>query len=298
MFNYSFDDPMAHNMMAPLLAKVKDRSSLVIFPPDGQCGANNSGSGGVDCSTTGQEHDQEAVSVSMVDVHLKEGMSHAALHVVLALEQQMRMCEDARSRSALPEGLPLCCLFDEMEESGSSGAPTPRDFISGASNSSTLMKSSSTRKPTQAQYKKKPSGRIHKWMGDLCMQACSPRDALEHFGHAITECRALNETLWLAGALDGYASAVLLLLQSNANIEEILSKELKSVSTATSSSADAASLLPQQESPLEKAYRLVEERANEAAAIYAANIVFCGMEVECLLRLARMLETCPFSANR
>ncbi len=40
----------------------------------------------------------------------------------------------------------------------------------------------------------------------------------------------------------------------------------------------------------EKAYRLAEERANEAISIYSRSTVFGCMEVECTLRLAKMYE--------
>lgn len=280
VFNYSFDDPLAHSMVTPLMAKIRDPSSLVIFPPDGTCGNTNSSDEAERASSQAAEQ-----GVNMVDVHLNEVMSHAALHIVLALEQQMRLCDDARLRNILPEGLPLCTIFDDIDEN--SNGNTPRDAAS-SSNASKSKKSAS------GMYKKKPSGRIHKWQGDLCMQACTPRDALDHYTAAIADCKALGETLWLAGALDGYASAVLLLLQMNANIEEILSKELKNIANAVT--ADGSTVLS--ESVAEKAMRLAEERINDAVTIYGTSIVYCALEVECLLRTARMHEHSPFHTGR
>lgn len=165
MFNYSFDDPLAHSMVTPLMARIRDPASLVIFPPEGQCGATASGS----ADGLGEAPVPQEAGLSMVDVHLTEVMSHAALHIVLALEQQLRLCEESRARNILPEGLPMCTIFDEMEDSSA----TPRDGGQGASGA--LSKQSSAgRKPTPAPYKKKPSGRIHKWMGDVCMQVWGP----------------------------------------------------------------------------------------------------------------------------
>lgn len=281
------------------MAHIRDPASLVIFPPDGQCGTTASdlsgdGNSPVVRNTVG-EVDR---GVSMVDVHLTEVMSHAALQIVLTLEQQMRVCEESRVRSVLPEGLPMCTIYDDMDEG--SGYNTPRDHTlhstgvsgTGSSNSASLAKSNSTsRKQAVGLYKKKPSGRIHKWMGDLSMQVCSPRDAIEHYTIAIAECRALNETLWLAGALDGLASAVVLLVQRNEAVEEVLAKELKGVTVIASDGSVS-------ENAAEKAFRLAEDRTNDAISVYASSVVFCAMEVECLLRLAYMLEHCPFGTNR
>ena len=281
----------------------------------------------------------------MVDVHLNEVMSHAALGIILSLEQQMRTCEDARLRGVLPDGLPLCSIFDEIDEQqqnanqsnavgnrDNNNTYTTRDSMvatgSGVNYSSSAMGGNkmlgmnstnniSTKKQFIPMYKKKPSGRIHKWMGDLAMQVCSPRDAIEHYSVAITECKATGETLWLAGALDGYASAVLLLIQMQANLEEIIGKELRNTSVGgnnnSGGSANASGAgnagsgstgvgdnnnVSSDSSNIEKAYRLAEDRVNEAIAIYASNIIFCALEVECILRVARMHESRLNHSNR
>jgi len=126
---------------------------------------------------------------------------------------------------------------------------------------------------------------------------------LEHYSASISECRALNETLWLGGALEGYASAVLLLLQLQPvlqlSLEEVLGRELRSALTAS----DGLLVISTSEGgqptadALEKIYRcLVEDRINEAAAIYSTNGIYCMMEAECLLRAAKMHESGPSAA--
>ena len=348
VFNYSFDDPRANSMISPLKAGVKDPDSIIIFPPDGTCGGSggnsyDESSGEFNTANNNSNNNNAPLErgVSMVDVHLNEVMSHAALHIVLALEQQTRLCEEARVKNLLPDGLPMSTIFDEIEEqqlyggssnSSGGGGYTNRDStytpggklgISAAINMN-LNTSSRNNKNTTAtassasvQYKRKPSGRIHKWMGDLAMQACSPRDAVEYYSAAITECRALGETLWLAGALDGYASAVLLLVHMQANLEEILGKELRSVvvnnnnnssggggsgggnnNSATNTTTNTGDVYLLTDSTIEKAYRLAEDRMNDAISIYASNIVFCALEVECILRVARMHETSPVPYNK
>lgn len=126
---------------------------------------------------------------------------------------------------------------------------------------------------------------------------------MEHYSASISECRALNETLWLGGALEGYASAVLLLLQLQPvlqlSLEEVLGRELRSALTAS----DGLLVISTSEGgqptadALEKIYRcLVEDRINEAATIYSTNGIYCMMEAECLLRAAKMHESGPSAA--
>jgi hypothetical protein len=79
---------------------------------------------------------------------------------------------------------------------------------------------------------------------------------------------------------------------ANISIEDVIGKDLKTITpsvdplnpTATFDiTADGtAPLFPS--TPVEKAYRLAEERASEAIAIYARSIVFSSMEVEGTLR--------------
>ena len=301
MFNYSFDDPQAHSNVAPLYTRIKDPASLVIFPPDGTCGSNS--------EAIEYEDAVNNASHSMVDVHLQEVMSHAALHIVLALESQVKVCEESRVKNLLPEGLPMSTLFDELDNE-----PSPREGLATStttsggvlSNYANSNKSLVSRKAAANMYKKKPSGRIHKWMGDLCMQACTPRDAYEHYVNSIAECKALGEQLWLAGALDGFASSIILLLHMHANVEEICSKEFKSMLTSNSSVvgmgvntiADNSNNNNTTESIIEKAYRLVEDRMNDAISIYSSSIVYCALEVECILRVASMFETSTLHPNK
>ena len=301
VFNYSFDDPQAHSNVAPLYTRIKDPASLVIFPPDGTCGSNS--------EAIEYEDAVNNASHSMVDVHLQEVMSHAALHIVLALESQVKVCEESRVKNLLPEGLPMSTLFDELDNE-----PSPREGLATStttsggvlSNYANSNKSLVSRKAAANMYKKKPSGRIHKWMGDLCMQACTPRDAYEHYVNSIAECKALGEQLWLAGALDGFASSIILLLHMHANVEEICSKEFKSMLTSNSSVvgmgvntiADNSNNNNTTESIIEKAYRLVEDRMNDAISIYSSSIVYCALEVECILRVASMFETSTLHPNK
>lgn len=70
-------------------------------------------------------------------------------------------------------------------------------------------------------------GRVRKRMGDLCMQMCSPMDSLEHYAAAVSECRSAGDYMWLAGALEGYASAIYGCFKLELPFQELLSKEIK-----------------------------------------------------------------------
>lgn len=140
MFNYAFDEPSLQHVNSPkphrpLKSFVVDPHSLVIFPPEGIC------EGGV----------------SMIEVHLKEVMSNSAVSILQAFEDQMRACEDARLKNCLPALLPLSTLFDEVAEQLQQQKPVS-------------IAMTVTGRPNRKLYRKRPSGRIHKWMGDLSMQ--------------------------------------------------------------------------------------------------------------------------------
>ena len=223
MFNFSFD------LSLPPKGLSKDPNSLVIFPPEGNC---NEG------------------AVSMVDVHLKEVMSHASVKIICELEKQVLVCEEARSKGIYPTNVSLSTRYDEMEEVDGLGKKDKGG-------------------------KKRHPGRFRKWMGDLCLQVCSPLDALEHFTQSVVDCRASNDSLWLAGSLEGFASSLLLLLLLEYDMSEVVGVEVGSVGVE------------------ERCIRLIEERVGEAIAIYSRNIIYCTMEVESILRLARTLENSP-----
>jgi hypothetical protein len=147
-------------------------------------------------------------------------------------------------------------------------------------------------------YKRKPSGRIHKWQGDLSMQVCSPRDALDHYSLAISECKALGETLWLAGALEGFAAAVLLLVSMKFNLEEALAKEFKALLASNNMDGSGNNASGALDTAIERAYRVLEDRLSEALTIYASSIVYSALEVECAIRCARMFEVSPILNNK
>jgi hypothetical protein len=226
VFNYNFETSNTSVFKTPKL----DSDSLVIFPPDGLC-------------MEGEE--------SMIFVHFKEVMCHTAVKLILLYERLMEVCEEARIKNVLPIDLPLHTVYDDRED-----ISIPKESLNTFMNTTSSSTSTMSTGPSSAigstgaggamggtgaggstmvsvrnkkLYKKKPSGRLQKWMGDLCMQVCSPIDAVEHYMAAVADCRTLADPLWLAGALDGYASAILLLKEKNYNLEEIIGKDLRSI---------------------------------------------------------------------
>jgi hypothetical protein len=170
----------------------------------------------------------------------------------------------------------------------------------------------------RALYKKRPSGRIHKWMGDLSLQVSSPLDAIEHYIAAIVECRSLQDGLWLAAALEGYATAILLLHHMRPDLlDTVIGKDLKTVSQpkiirdpddesddeddggqATGDShandnmtSDASGGKKKwKKGYVEPVFLLAEERAHEALSFYASFLAFKSMELECSFRLVKFFQ--------
>jgi hypothetical protein len=289
VFNYSFDIPLA---LKPLKS---DPDSLIIFPPEGPC------EGG-----------------SMIVVHFKEVMFHTAVKLIALFERIMEILEESRIRNVLPTSeVTLTTVYDDRDDIGnpsySAQGNSTVGALTGMPSSSTLTSSAlSSSSSLKKQFKKRPSGRIHKWMADLSMQVCSLLDAIDHYITAIVDSRAINDPLWLASALDGYATVIMMLKdRKSINLEEIIGKDLKSLTfpsssssalsssnaMVTSSSVDAGDDTGDNDGKLaemDRVYALIEERANEAIAVYSTSVVLRILEVEATLRLARMFEKASY----
>lgn len=59
-----------------------------------------------------------------------------------------------------------------------------------------------------AQAKRRRLGRVQKTIGDFCLLAGSPLDAHAHYATAIELARTTFDNFWLAGALEGHVSAL------------------------------------------------------------------------------------------
>lgn len=124
--------------------------------------------------------------------------------------------------------------------------------------------------------KKRMSGRIQKLIGDMCMQVCSPRDALEHYNIACADCKANNDAVWYASALEGAAAAIMLLWELDQPLEDFI-RELRDAEDEAGRA--------------ERIYRSVEEKVLDALAIYSKQQNFAMLEVELCFKFARTLAT-------
>ncbi|GFS05209.1 trafficking protein particle complex subunit 9 [Elysia marginata] len=60
-------------------------------------------------------------------------------------------------------------------------------------------------------FKKKCQGRLRKHLGDLCLQAATPGDAVLHYNTALDILRQVNDFLWMAGCVEGLCCASIIL---------------------------------------------------------------------------------------
>ena len=135
---------------------------------------------------------------------------------------------------------------------------------------------------------------------------CSPRDAIIHYTTSIEHSRQTGDNMWLAGALEGYAAAVLLLVKLDEPLGDHLMREMRSISNGlglpsssthtshllsnipTVSSSSTLSFGSNKYTIVVKAMMIAEEKVAEAITLYATNVVFCALEVECALRLGKL----------
>lgn len=204
--------------------------------------------GGVDPS------DPDAVVIfppHMHDVHYREVLCRAAVKLVVNLQTTAEGVLQSISTASSTALVPLLTTHD---------------------------------KDTSSKGKSRRGPRARKWLGDLCMQVCSPLDAIDHYVSAIHDCRASSgEGLWLGSALDGYASAIILLKALRGEVDEVLARDLRTLPGVKGE---------EERIEAERVYLLAEERLLESIGLYAS----CGMrllEVSACLRLAAMLAAAP-----
>mmetsp|Transcript_8846 Transcript_8846/g.27406 ORF Transcript_8846/g.27406 Transcript_8846/m.27406 type:complete len:1069 (+) Transcript_8846:178-3384(+) len=84
-----------------------------------------------------------------------------------------------------------------------------------------------------SRLKKRKAGRLLKVKGDLCLQSCSPRDAIYYYTKATEACKSGNDSEWLAGCLEGLNAAQWVLVESTPtpeDVNEIVERQLEAVS--------------------------------------------------------------------
>lgn len=156
-------------------------------------------------------------------------------------------------------------------------------------------------------------------------------DALDYYIAAVSDLKSDHDYLWLASAYDGYAATTLALLQYRYNLDEVLGTRdvrLSSAylnsgqsSAATNSATNSAPNSAAKDNGInqstsnytifssrtadgfnsedaERVIAIAEDRANSAILIYSRSIVLCTLEVESILRLARMHELINYTQEK
>ena len=133
-----------------------------------------------------------------LEYHVENIMLDFAASVLMDLEQRV-LNANLSSIIAVPE-------FDDaagaqgLQRSGSGGA--------GAD------EAEKHREVSEVQLaKKRQLGRLQKSIGDLCLLAASPKDAVNHFNTAVELSRLARDPVWLGSALEGSACAVVMQAQ-------------------------------------------------------------------------------------
>ena len=97
---------------------------------------------------------------------------------------------------------------------------------------------------------------------------------MENYVAAIAELRSQGDSMWLAGALDGYSSAIITLKEMGLQLDEIIGKDLRTITQPV-----IADDMDDEIDFLDNVYILAEERAAEALSIYSSCIVLKTLEV-------------------
>ena len=198
------------------------------------------------CPTDGQELDKgqevdevdKLYSNNLVTKHLRQVMTIAAGKIYSMLLREMQSCEECRIRHTFPRWLPSAMKMGGLKlvESVTSEGHKHSIFVlenandedhrgmvpQGTTNtSSSINISSSSNNHTNTSISSGLvdlnvlAGRLRKFMGDVCLQLCAPVDAIAHYAAAAVAYKTVSDPLWHAGALEGYAAAVLILLDQS-----------------------------------------------------------------------------------
>jgi Transport protein Trs120 or TRAPPC9, TRAPP II complex subunit len=193
----------------PILRPLRDDSeSLIICPSEGGNSETSPLRNGKTYNTS------PSVPISVVESKLKSMLGNVALKVFDSLQREMMNCDDAKTAGTFPQW-----LLTATRRVRPKANDEPNSLAAGAGSGVASVLNAAV-----PNIKKLQSGRLRKFMGDLCMQVCSPVDALAHYSAAIADGRQCSDSLWLAGSLEGYAAAILTLLGSKPSAGAVYSR--------------------------------------------------------------------------
>jgi Transport protein Trs120 or TRAPPC9, TRAPP II complex subunit len=204
----------------------------------------------------------------------------------------------AATRGLKPEPLPpLRSPLDRDEDSAAATALTAANGSSSAA--------AAAGKSDKARAKRRWA-RLRKWVGDLCLLAGSPKDAIELYDAAASEL-AKGDPLWHAGALEGFAACLVALADVDSPsaippeiFKLVAGREQDGSSSSSSSSSTTASKLLSNSinggggggasgsSTFSQVMRRgVVERCQEALRRLSEAPVLAPLELELCFKLAR-----------
>jgi hypothetical protein len=120
-------------------------------------------------------------------IHMEFVLNSFAVTLITCIEKEIHGLLAARGKS---KGLLLQTPLDQDDDGGGGG---------GGGNA---FSGSSTRR------RKRQQARAYKRIGDLCLFACCPSDAVKHYEAAVEQCRAANDHVWAAAADEGIAASL------------------------------------------------------------------------------------------
>ncbi|KAI8776992.1 trafficking protein particle complex subunit 9 [Biomphalaria glabrata] len=148
-------------------------------------------------------------------------------------------------------------------------------------------------------FKKKCMGRLRKHLGDLCLQAAMPGEAILHYNTALDLLRSVNDFLWMGGCYEGLACSSVILgyprvlpigLKRNLSFQANSSSSISEIKSRTGSSyANGLDILPDSVSTAGVNIDDVVEKYKEAITLYSKFKNAAVIEMEACLKACRFL---------
>ncbi|XP_005094615.1 trafficking protein particle complex subunit 9 isoform X2 [Aplysia californica] len=148
-------------------------------------------------------------------------------------------------------------------------------------------------------FRKKCMGRLRKHLGDLCLQAAMPGEAVLHYNTALDLLRGVNDFLWMGGCFEGMCCAAIVLAYPRSTpvgLKRNLSFQVKrgppiaeGKTRAGTSYANGLDVLGDQSSQPGPNLDDVVEKYKEAITYYSKFKHAAVVEMEACLKACRLL---------
>ncbi|CAM9360467.1 unnamed protein product [Choristocarpus tenellus] len=212
---------------------------------------------------------------STTELHMAVSLYDVAVSIIKELAGDIR---DWTTPSSLGVAAARAIGFVGTSTNGSSPAKSPMPPLSTPQDREAISESKTS---------KRRQGRLHKWIGDMCLLAGSPKDALEHYSQSMAETKS-SDPLWYVGCLEGFAACLVAMSdpehptvhgdQALALLRDMArdNKDLDRASQATTSSTWMV-----------LAKGIIVEKIQEALSVLSRYSAFGCLEVELCFKAAR-----------